>query len=211
MDDIEKKHVYDVYQDIATHFEATRKGYTWKSITNFINSLDKNSILADVGTGSGRNIIRDDLYYHVSDLCPNFCKMIENKKLSNCNVECCNILKLPYQNNSMDNVICIAVIHHLTTKEKRLKACQELIRILKPNGKLFIQVWAQNESDDLSKDELVKWTKHNGEKLYRFYHKFSENELYNIFSDIEEIKILEYFNERNNWVLILEKQDLPFY
>lgn len=38
--------------------------------------------------------------------------------------------------------ICIAVIHHLSTADRRLAAIKELIRIIKPGGRVLISVWA---------------------------------------------------------------------
>ena len=41
-----------------------------------------------------------------------------------------------------DFAICIAVIHHFSSHERRLEACNELLRIVIPGGKVLIFVWA---------------------------------------------------------------------
>lgn len=68
------------------------------------------------------------------------------------NIFCADIVSLPWRSNSLDASICIAVLHHLSTEERRLAAIKECVRILKPGGRTFIQVWAleQTEEDALS-------------------------------------------------------------
>ena len=43
-EDFEKKYVYDVYSEIANHFNKTRY-HTWPKIRDFVNSLEKNSTI----------------------------------------------------------------------------------------------------------------------------------------------------------------------
>jgi len=45
----------------------------------------------------------------------------------------------------MDAVLCIAVIHHLSTRDRRLKALSELARVLRPNGRACVTVWARQQ------------------------------------------------------------------
>ncbi len=40
----------------------------------------------------------------------------------------------------------VAVLHHLSTIERRQKAISELIRVTKPGGKIFIEVWAKEQN-----------------------------------------------------------------
>ena len=51
-------------------------------------------------------------------------------------------LELPFQAAVFDSVISIAVIHHLSTVERRVKAIDELCRITRPGGTLLVYVWA---------------------------------------------------------------------
>jgi SAM-dependent methyltransferase len=54
----------------------------------------------------------------------------------------CDILHLPYRTGSCDVALCVAVLHHLSTEEHRLRAVAELARIVRPGGTIFIQVSA---------------------------------------------------------------------
>ncbi|KAF6772969.1 hypothetical protein AHF37_08159 [Paragonimus kellicotti] len=61
-----------------------------------------------------------------------------------------DILRLPYLANRLDFFLCIAVIHHLSTMERRLQAVVELARLLRLNGRGLIQVWAKEQHDPRS-------------------------------------------------------------
>jgi ubiquinone/menaquinone biosynthesis C-methylase UbiE len=50
--------------------------------------------------------------------------------------------RLPFDDNSIDNIMSSLVIHHLTTEQKTT-AFKEFIRVLKPNGKLHIADWGK--------------------------------------------------------------------
>ena len=43
----------------------------------------------------------------------------------------CDNLSLPYKDDSFDAVLSIAVIHHIATTERRVRAIRELARILR--------------------------------------------------------------------------------
>ncbi|KAA3679640.1 alkylated DNA repair protein alkB 8 [Paragonimus westermani] len=61
-----------------------------------------------------------------------------------------DILRLPYLPNRLDFFLCIAVLHHLSTMERRLQAIAELSRLLRPHGRGLIQVWAKEQHDPQS-------------------------------------------------------------
>ena len=133
----EEKYVYPIYQEIAAHFSHTRS-YLWAGIKKFVEELPPNSEVLDAGCGNGRNMFRSDLNFTGVDTCPALIEIASKYGKTVLG----NILELPFEDNSFDAVICVAVIHHLATPTRRLKAIKELNRVLKPNGKLFIQVWA---------------------------------------------------------------------
>ena len=100
----------------------------------------------------------------------------------------------------------VAVIHHLDSESKRLQAIQELIRITKPGGKIFISVWALKQPENSKRkfnqaDNMVEWNKY-GQKFYRFYHIFEDQELYDLCSNF---KIEDYIYSEGNWSIVLIK------
>ena len=71
---LEKKHVADIYNIIAEHFNHTR-AYIWKGVGQYVNSLPKNSLLLEVGCGNGKNLkIRSDMVTIGIDISENMLK-----------------------------------------------------------------------------------------------------------------------------------------
>ena len=44
-----------------------------------------------------------------------------------------------------DAVISIGVIHHFSSLKRRIKAVQELARVMRPGAKIMIYVWAMEQ------------------------------------------------------------------
>ena len=208
--DLESTYVKDVYNEIAQAFNITRYNH-WPSVVNFINSFEQNSLLLDSGCGNGKNMeIRKDINIVGCDISEELIKICKNKNL---NVLLANIKKLPFNNNIFDGILCIAVIHHIDKFDDRLNTINELIRVLKPNKKLLIQVWAKEQKltekfipiNDQN-DFFVTWKKDSITK--RFYHLFTEQEVDNMLNKLQNIKIISKTFEADNWSIIIEKISL---
>ena len=127
MNSIEREFVHNTYQKIANRFDITR-GYLWKSVKDFLDSIESNSILLEVGSGNGRNLSRrTDCFSIAFDLCSNFAMITNNKGIES---SIGNNLSLPFRDNTMDNLLSIAVIHHFTTEKRRLRAIKEFLSSL---------------------------------------------------------------------------------
>ena len=75
MNSIEKEFVHNTYQKIASRFDITR-GYLWQSVKDFLDGIEPNSILLEVGSGNGRNLLRrKDCQNIAIDLCFNFANL----------------------------------------------------------------------------------------------------------------------------------------
>jgi ubiquinone/menaquinone biosynthesis C-methylase UbiE len=87
-----------------------------------------------------------------------------------------DVRHLPYPDETFDEAIAIATYHHL--KEDRLKALQELRRVLKPHGEAFITVWNRWQPGFWfrRKEIAVPW-RTKDKTLYRYYFLFSYREL----------------------------------
>ena len=88
--EFERKHVLDVYSQISSHFNHTRY-HTWPKVKEFIDSMEVNSKVSDVGCGNGRNCMerRNELYYTGFEIVDNF---IEISRLKGIHVIKSNIL-----------------------------------------------------------------------------------------------------------------------
>ena len=209
-EDFERLFVINVYSTIANHFDKTRH-HTWPKIEDFVLSLNKNSTIYDIGCGNGRNMnIRNDCTFIGCDNNNELLSQAKNKSLT-----CVfgDNLNLPFNDSSADAVLSIAVIHHFSTEERRIKALSELFRILKPNGRILIYVWAheQNKFKDFEKNAMVSWNNQlDGKILQRYYYLFSINEIDNLVTkNFKNIKIIESGIQCFNYYLICEKNDPP--
>jgi len=66
-------------------------------------------------------------------------------------------LNIPVRSGSFDACICIAVIHHYSTRERRALAIQELLRVLADGGLLLIYVWAEEQSYENKHSSYLKY------------------------------------------------------
>lgn len=205
---MEQKYVFDFYNNIADEFNRTR-AYVWKGVKNFIDKLPTNSFLGEIGCGNGRNLLyRKDIKTFGCDTCKKLLDICSKKKL---NVKYGNIIDLPFKDNTFDNTICIAVIHHLTTFDKRIKAVNELVRVTKKNGKILFCVWSLQQPKKSRRifnkgDNIVPWVTPDKKNTYdRYCHVFTKDELVYILSNINNITITDIFNEMGNWYVELNK------
>ncbi|KAJ3021411.1 UNVERIFIED_CONTAM: tRNA methyltransferase, has a role in tRNA modification [Siphonaria sp. JEL0065] len=156
---LERTHVQSVYEAIAPHFSATRYK-PWPVVESFLKELPTGSIGADVGCGNGKYLgVNKELYTIGSDMAVNFASIVNERGFE---AMVCDNLSLPYRPSSFDFVVSIAVIHHFSSFERRVAAVKELIRILKPGGKVLIFVWALEQEDGSKRrfekqDVFVPW------------------------------------------------------
>lgn len=202
---IEDIHVKQVYNKISNEFNHTRYR-PWTCVEKFLDEVPKNSKIGDIGCGNGKNMLyRDDCINLGCDFSENLVKLCNQKSL---NVIYGNILNIPFEDNTFDFTLCIAVLHHLSTKDMRLKAVEELIRITKPNGKILILVWAFEQENDSKRkfkeqSNLIDWKDKKGNILgKRYYYVFKQNELESLIPN--NIFIEKSFYEKSNWGVVLK-------
>lgn len=180
---LELKYVHNIYDNIAKDFSKTRYKI-WPCVKQFIESIPQNQNIIELGCGNGKNLIQSNI--DGLDYCQAFVDICITKGL---NVRQGDILSLPFIDNSYDHSMSIAVIHHLSTRVRRLKAISEMIRVTKPGGLIFILVWIdipiKPDTEFVDDGILLPFT-----GQYRYYHIFRDNELLDLIStfDVEIIK-----------------------
>jgi tRNA (uracil-5-)-methyltransferase TRM9 len=104
-------------------------------------------------------------------------------------------LRLPFAEESFDWAMAVAIYHHIEDKEDRLKALQELRRVLKPDGEAFITVWNRWQPRFWLKTRsvIVPWRRRDI-TLYRHYYLLSYRELEGI-ARKAGLKVLKSFPE----------------
>ncbi len=199
------------YSHIAAEFSRTRYS-VWQGVRTFLDGLLEGANIADIGCGNGKNMLyRPYLQMKGVDICEEFVAICQQRGL---NVQKGSVLAIPFPDNSMDHTICIAVIHHLQTKEERQRAIQELLRITKPGGTILVYVWAfeqppdskrQFMDTDKNQDQMVPFHTSDG-VFHRFYHLYTKGELE---EDVgKNAKILESVYEKGNWYIVLKKIEI---
>lgn len=186
----------DTWNAIAKSFDSTRRK-PWKECIDFINTLSKTSIVADVGSGNGRHLIPCAKHCKKVlglDVSKELLRIVQNKlyknKLNNVELIHSDAVNIPFRDNSVDAVLYIATIHNISERYRRIKSLKEINRILKPSGKAIISVWSRwqdkfrqhflkrmitqlerNEFGDIN----IYWRQH-GLNISRFYHLYSKRE-----------------------------------
>ena len=180
------------YNLISEDFSITRDKF-WEELgflSKYVNDSDK---VLDLGCGNGRlsELFQGkNLDYFGVDFSERLIG-IAGKKHPQLKFQVADALNLPFPDNFFDKVFSIAVLHHIPSRELRLKFMTEAKRTLKPGGSLFITVWKFHKIEalllifkstilklfGLSKldfgDIMEPW----GKKIKRYYHCFSGREL----------------------------------
>jgi tRNA (uracil-5-)-methyltransferase TRM9 len=131
-----------------------------------------------------------------------------------------DILDLPHAPHAFDFAISIAVVHHLSTSERRVDAVRSILDILKPGGQALVYVWALEQensrrgwSEKDNQDVMVPWVTRGSKKAdsssqgqstghdktyHRYYHLYRKNE---IEEDLVAAggKVIESGYEKDNW------------
>jgi ubiquinone/menaquinone biosynthesis C-methylase UbiE len=192
--DIEIENVKDVYNNIAEKFSNTRYK-AWNSTEKFIEKLEKNTKVLEVGCGNGKNLdLRNDIEFYGCDISTKLLDICREKKL---NVKECDGCDLDYEDNYFDSVFSVAVIHHLSTMERRIKFLEEMCRVVKRGGNIFFQVWSIDEPKYHKSKEINKY-----DRFVLFNYDDCVYERYYHFFDLDEMTLMiNTFNETSNYKL----------
>lgn len=214
------KEIGEQYDIISTEFDASRNRI-WNTVQLFLTkNSDKESIktLLDVGVGNGKNVLFANKHNYscigidISD------KLLEICETKNVTVFKKDVLELdPSFLGTFDIILCIACIHHLENIELQTKAICNMIKCLKPSGKLLLSVWSKElfnnhdtsppkqKSDYRNFDlgpNLVEWNSKNKELMInRFYFIHNYKSFYDMICRIQDILPISFtiIWEKQNW------------
>ncbi|KAK9962401.1 hypothetical protein ABG768_007770 [Culter alburnus] len=153
---LERDHVHSVYERIAPYFNDSRYK-AWPKVKQFLLEQEPGSIVADVGCGNGKYLhINEEIFKLGCDVCR---PLVDCAWSQGHEVQLCDGLRLPYRDACFDAVLSIAVIHHMSTKERRIRAIREMARTLRVGGRIMIYVWAmeQKRRKFEKQDIFVPW------------------------------------------------------
>ena len=138
----------------------------------------------------------------------------------------CDAVRLPYRDNCFDKIMCIAMLHHISSLERRKEIVKECLRILKPGGVGIFTVWAYEQESNGRKiseqDTMITWhlqerfdnkeeskcfVRHNEKEktnIYeRYCHMFKKGELNELMTGV---KIVNEYYQKSNWIVEIEKE-----
>ena len=196
------KQVKDFYNTHWERFDISRVRI-WKYVKEFTSTLPKESTVLDVGCGNGKNIkymLDNQIQASGIDFSEKLVQVCRKKDLDVCYGD---TLDIPYPDNTFDNIISIAVVHHLKEEEDRIQAIEEMIRICKPGGKILISMWSveqtgnelQNRSFTYG-DNQVKW-----ENTTRYYFVYDEPHIKEFILHFINKHYVKLMWERGNWYI----------
>ncbi|MFH1841180.1 MAG: methyltransferase domain-containing protein [Candidatus Nealsonbacteria bacterium] len=215
------------YNLISEEFSSTRHS-VWPEIYILKKYTEDGDKILDLGCGNGRLLElfqgKKIEYFGVD----NSEKLVElaKRKYPEANFQTADAFELPFPDNRFDKVYSVAVLHHIPSKELRLKFLDEVSRVLKPGGSLILTAWDlwgrfdylktilkfasrkvffKSELD--LKDIIVPWQN----KVDRYVHCFTKGELRKLIKEskfsLKEIGVLERKGAKNkNFYLVAVKE-----
>lgn len=214
---LEQTYVYDTYNSISKQFDSSRF-CMWPEVTKFLDSCKPGSLIGDIGCGNGKylNYRADECIMIACDISQELLKISKERRDGCKSYTQANVLNLPYRDNLFDAIIHVAVLHHISTRERRIIAIKELIRCCCIRGRICITVWADEQikkekwklcnTNNSNTDYMIPFDKRNGQIIMRYYHLFTENDFRSLLEELSDLVIIERFvYDKDNWVAILKK------
>lgn len=139
----------------------------WPAVRRFIEGLPSGAVVADVGCGNGKYLgLRSDIAELASDPCEGLVHSAAQRLQGGAGappgacraagVFLADGMGLPYRHGSCDAVLCIAVLHHISSPGRRVRFLERLRDVLCIGGRAIVTVWAtQQENPDKT---VRKWT-----------------------------------------------------
>lgn len=186
------KDSFETWNAIAESFHQTRK-YPWTFCINYISTINKDCVCADLGCGNGRHLLplaqqcKQAIGFDISEkLLRITANRLKNQNIDNSMLIQGDLCALPFHSDVFDHILYIAALHNIKNQKNRIKSLKETYRILKPNGTALVSVWKKNQnrfSSELFSKEKRKengditlyWRQHNL-NVPRYYHLYEREE-----------------------------------
>jgi ubiquinone/menaquinone biosynthesis C-methylase UbiE len=180
-----QKEVWDMLADSWTHLRTKPE----EEVIEFSKIINRGPIL-DLGCGNCRNLV-PFLERNIDSIGLDFSKNMikESKKFLRGKkfkpkLIIGDLTCLPFKKGSFLSVICIRTLHHIETRELRIRTLEEMKRV---GIKILVSVWRRWQlrfflqliKSFFSKhyaDVYVNW-KYHGKVYKRFYHLYTKEEL----------------------------------
>lgn len=170
-----QKEVWDSLAEGWNNFRRKPFPYT---VLKLSDKWKKGKIL-DLGCGNGRNLVPfsekgfDCYGVDFSEKMLEYAKGRFSKRKLTAEFKFGDLAKIPFEDNFFDYIICIASFHHLNKKDQ-IKSLNEIKRVLKEDGKLYLTIWNKWQGKFLfgKKEKFMSW-KIKDEIFERYYYFFN--------------------------------------
>jgi len=216
---LETEYVQATYNSISRQFDGSRF-CMWPEVVGFLDSQPRGALIADIGCGNGKYLDyrATDCMMVACDTSAELLKIARERRAGCLSFSLGNMLQLPYRGGLFDAVINVAVLHHISTRERRIAAVKELLRIVRPGGRVCISVWADEQvkktkwqlcnTNNSNTDYMIPFDKRNGEVIMRYYHLFTEADFRGVLNECigeEEVVLESFVFDKDNWIAVLRK------
>lgn len=170
----------DAYYKLNKYYEIFSQAEDYpKFILKELEKISKNKVILDAGCGSGKFISDvQHLAKKIYGVDASLEQLDTAKKKVTSDVEliCCDLKKLPFDDNTFDVVYCAWVLGTILDKNKRITVLNELIRVLKKQGKLILvenniggefEIIRDRYPDVKKTEEYNNWIINHGFKEYK--------------------------------------------
>lgn len=160
------------FNDVAQNWDDMRMSFFSDNLREkaiAIADVEENEIAADVGAGTGYmtdSLLRKGLRVVAVDESEKMINIIESKFSDNVDAKIGSAEKLPIEDNSVDYSFANMYLHHV---ENPGLAIKEMVRILKPSGKLIITDLNKHEYEFLRKEQNDRWLGFEHEDIKRWF------------------------------------------
>jgi len=198
---VEAAFVHAVYDSIAGHFSATRHS-TWPRVEAYLAALPVGTTVLDVGCGNGKYMGSGSGRIAVTG-CDRSEPLVAHAAEKGYDVSVADAVVLPYRPACADVALAIALLHHISTRARRVEVLRGLLQSVRPGGHVLVYVWAQEQgaeskrafgSQGETQDLLVPWCLHrrfagleyaggNSTVVQRYCHVYVGGELEGLCAD----------------------------
>lgn len=143
------------------------RAYIPEDIIELLHYVKEGDRVLDSGCGDGRvlKILRErKVDYYGIDFSEELLK-IARKNFPEGKFYLGNVLSLPFPESFFDKILSISVLHHIPSKEFRMRYLTESWRVLRPGGLLILRVW-----------DFFK----RGISFFKYFFKFATLKLFNV-------------------------------
>lgn len=138
-------HVQLVYDAIAHEWHGTRYK-AWPRVSEFVAQQPASSLIADLGCGNGKMHPACREAGHCAIGCDFSIELVRICALKlGMQAQAADVTMLPYRDEVFDAALSIAVLHHISTRERREQLIAETCRVLRPGGRALFYAWAKEQ------------------------------------------------------------------